>query len=70
MLVATKGGHTRTGSAWTLDGRPEYLREACVASAKRLGVEQIGLYQFHRPDPAVALRRQHRRPQGTCSTRG
>jgi aryl-alcohol dehydrogenase-like predicted oxidoreductase len=54
VLVATKGGHTRTGSAWTLDGRPEYLREACVASAQRLGVEQIGLYQFHRPDPRVA----------------
>jgi aryl-alcohol dehydrogenase-like predicted oxidoreductase len=53
VLVATKGGHTRTGSAWTLDGRPEYLRQACQASAKRLGVEQIGLYQFHRPDPAV-----------------
>ncbi|MBJ7355716.1 aldo/keto reductase [Nocardioides sp.] len=53
VLVATKGGHTRTGTAWTLDGRPEYLREACVASARRLGVEQIGLYQFHRPDPAV-----------------
>ena len=54
VLVATKGGHTRTGSAWTLDGRPEYLREAARASAERLGVEQIGLYQFHRPDPDVA----------------
>jgi aryl-alcohol dehydrogenase-like predicted oxidoreductase len=54
VLVATKGGHTRTGSAWTLDGRPAYLRAACVASAQRLGVEQIGLYQFHRPDPRVA----------------
>jgi aryl-alcohol dehydrogenase-like predicted oxidoreductase len=53
VLVATKGGHTRTGTAWTLNGRPEYLREACLASAQRLGVEQIGLYQFHRPDPAV-----------------
>ncbi|GAB3246412.1 aldo/keto reductase [Nocardioides dilutus] len=53
VLVATKGGHTRTGSAWTLNGRPDYLREACLASARRLGVEQIGLYQFHRPDPAV-----------------
>ena len=54
VLVATKGGHTRTGSDWTLNGRPDYLREACVASAQRLGVEQIGLYQFHRPDPQVA----------------
>jgi aryl-alcohol dehydrogenase-like predicted oxidoreductase len=53
VLVATKGGHTRTGSAWTRNGRPEYLRQACLASAQRLGVDQIGLYQFHRPDPAV-----------------
>ena len=53
VLVATKGGHTRTGREWTRDGRPEYLREAARASAKRLGVEQIGLYQFHRPDPDV-----------------
>lgn len=54
VLVATKGGHTRRGSDWELDGRPEYLREACLASLRRLGVEQIGLYQHHRPDPAVA----------------
>lgn len=53
VLVATKGGHIRPGGAWALDGRPEYLREACIASAQRLGVDQIGLYQFHRPDPAV-----------------
>jgi aryl-alcohol dehydrogenase-like predicted oxidoreductase len=53
VLVATKGGHTRPGGAWDLDGRPEYLRQACEASLKRLGVEAIGLYQFHRPDPKV-----------------
>lgn len=54
VLVATKGGHTRTeGGGWGLDGRPEHLREACEASLRRLGVESIGLYQFHRPDPAV-----------------
>lgn len=53
VLVATKGGHTRRGTEWELDGRPEYLREACLASLQRLGVEQIGLYQHHRPDPAV-----------------
>jgi aryl-alcohol dehydrogenase-like predicted oxidoreductase len=53
VLVATKGGHTRRGRDWELDGRPEYLREACLGSLKRLGVEQIGLYQHHRPDPAV-----------------
>ncbi len=53
VLVATKGGHTRSGQDWCLDGRPEYLRTACLASMRRLGVEQIGLYQHHRPDPAV-----------------
>ena len=53
VLVATKGGHTRRGTDWELDGRPAYLREACQASLSRLGVEQIGLYQHHRPDPSV-----------------
>ena len=53
VLVATKGGHTRHGTEWALDGRPAYLRPACVASLERLGGEPIGLYQHHRPDPAV-----------------
>jgi aryl-alcohol dehydrogenase-like predicted oxidoreductase len=53
VLVATKGGHTRPGGAWDLDGRPEHLRQACEASLAALGVEAIGLYQFHRPDPKV-----------------
>ena len=53
LLVATKGGHTRPGGSWDLDGRPEHLREACEASLRALGVEAIGLYQFHRPDPKV-----------------
>ncbi|GAB3661868.1 aldo/keto reductase [Glycomyces tarimensis] len=54
VLVATKGGHLRPGDgSWTRDGRPEYLKEAAKASANRLGVEAIGLYQFHRPDPNV-----------------
>jgi len=53
VLVATKGGHTRPGGEWDLDGRPEHLREACEASLRALGVEAIGLYQFHRPDPKV-----------------
>jgi len=53
VLVATKGGHTRRGSDWGLDGRPAYLRGACLASMKRLGVDQIELYQHHRPDPEV-----------------
>jgi aryl-alcohol dehydrogenase-like predicted oxidoreductase len=53
VLVATKGGHTRPGGEWNLDGRPEHLRQACEASLRALGVEAIGLYQFHRPDPKV-----------------
>jgi aryl-alcohol dehydrogenase-like predicted oxidoreductase len=54
VLVATKGGHLRPGDGrWTLNGSPDYLKQAAQASAKRLGVEAIGLYQFHRPDPSV-----------------
>ncbi|MFI6465830.1 aldo/keto reductase [Streptomyces sp. NPDC050538] len=54
VLVATKGGHLRPGDGrWTLNGSPAYLKEACEASLRRLGVEAIGLYQFHRPDPTV-----------------
>lgn len=54
VLVATKGGHLRPGDgSWTLDGSAAHLKEACEASLKRLGVEAIGLYQFHRPDPTV-----------------
>ena len=54
VLVATKGGHLRPGDgSWTLDGSPAHLREAAEASLKALGVDSIGLYQFHRPDPKV-----------------
>jgi aryl-alcohol dehydrogenase-like predicted oxidoreductase len=53
VLVATKGGHTRRGRDWELDGSPSYLRSACEASLRRLHVDAIGLYQFHRPDPAT-----------------
>src|SRR6476646_7895050 len=54
VLVATKGGHLRPGDgSWTLDGSPAHLKAACEASLRRLGVEAIGLYQFHRPDPTV-----------------
>jgi aryl-alcohol dehydrogenase-like predicted oxidoreductase len=53
VLVATKGGHTRPGGDWALDGRSEHLRGACEASLRALGVDAIGLYQFHRPDPKV-----------------
>ena len=54
VLVATKGGHLRPGGgAWTLDGTPAHIKAACEASLQRLGVDAIGLYQFHRPDPTV-----------------
>jgi aryl-alcohol dehydrogenase-like predicted oxidoreductase len=53
VLVATKGGYTRPGGAWKPDGRPERLRAACHASLVALGVERIGLYQLHAPDPRV-----------------
>lgn len=54
VFIATKGGHLRTeGGGWATDSRPEHLREAIEASLRRLGVDQIDLYQHHRPDPAV-----------------
>ena len=54
VLVATKGGHLRPGDgSWTVDGSPAHLREAAEASLKALGIDAIGLYQFHRPDPKV-----------------
>jgi aryl-alcohol dehydrogenase-like predicted oxidoreductase len=54
VVVATKGGHRRPGDgSWTVHGDPQYVKEACEASLKRLGVHAIGLYQYHRPDPKV-----------------
>ncbi len=54
VVVATKGGHLRPGDgSWTQNGDPSYLKQAAKASAQRLGVDAIGLYQFHRPDPRV-----------------
>ncbi|MDA0635824.1 aldo/keto reductase [Nonomuraea sp. MCN248] len=54
VLVATKGGHVRTpGGGWDVDGSPDHLKRACERSLKALGVDSIGLYQHHRPDPKV-----------------
>jgi aryl-alcohol dehydrogenase-like predicted oxidoreductase len=53
VIVATKGGHTRRGEAWELDGTPEHLRAACEASLRALETDRIDLYQYHRPDPDV-----------------
>ncbi|MEU2266310.1 aldo/keto reductase [Streptomyces olindensis] len=54
VLVATKGGRGRpAGGDWTVNGSPAHLKAAAEASRKRLGVEAIGLYQLHKPDPSV-----------------
>ena len=54
IVVATKAGLTRTGpSVWPPVGRPEYLRQCCEMSLRRLGVETIDLWQLHRIDPKV-----------------
>ena len=54
ILVATKAGLARTGpDRWIPLGRPEYLIQQALTSCRRLGVEQIGLWQLHRIDPKV-----------------
>jgi aryl-alcohol dehydrogenase-like predicted oxidoreductase len=53
VIVATKGGHTRRGQSWEVDGRPEHIRAACEASLRALETDRIDLYQYHRPDPRV-----------------
>ena len=56
LVIATKGGLVRPGpNRWDADGRPEHLRAACEGSLRRLRLDQIPLYQFHRPDPRVPL---------------
>ncbi len=53
LVIATKAGFDRSGpDRWTMNGRPEHLREACDGSLKRLMLERIDLYQLHRIDPA------------------
>lgn len=56
LVIATKGGLIRPGPGqWKPDGRPQHLREACEGSLRRLKLDQIPLYQFHRPDPRVPI---------------
>jgi pyridoxine 4-dehydrogenase len=59
VLIATKAGLTRTGpGVWPPVGRPEYLRQECEMSLRRLGVERIDLFQLHRIDPKVPAAEQ------------
>src|SRR6266540_2111026 len=53
IRIATKGGLRRPKGAWTNDGRPKHIREACEKSLRALETEQVFLYQYHAPDPAV-----------------
>src|SRR6202040_640691 len=56
LVIATKGGLKRPGpDRWEPNGSPEHLRTACEGSLQRLKLDQILLYQFHRPDPKVPL---------------
>ncbi len=56
LVIATKGGLVRPGPGrWDPDGRPEHLRQACEGSLRRLKLDRIPLYQFHRPDPKVPI---------------
>src|SRR5881398_2997763 len=55
LVIATKAGLTRPGPGkWVPCGRPDYLRQECEMSLRRLGVETIDLFQLHRVDPHVA----------------
>src|SRR5690348_8609532 len=56
VVLATKFGQTqRPGQSNGVDGRPEYVMQACEASLKRLGEDVIDLYYQHRVDPAVPV---------------
>ncbi len=59
LVIATKAGLTRQGPGqWAPVGRPEYLRQQCEMSLRRLGVDRIDLFQLHRIDPKVRAEEQ------------
>jgi pyridoxine 4-dehydrogenase len=59
VVIATKAGLVRTGpNAWAPVGRPEYLRQECEMSLRRLGLDRIDLFQLHRIDPKVPAEEQ------------
>lgn len=54
VKIATKAGFLRTGpNQWVACGRPEFLRQECELSLRRLGQESLDLFQLHRIDPTV-----------------
>ncbi|GAC1575153.1 MAG: aldo/keto reductase [Candidatus Dormibacteria bacterium] len=56
LVIATKAGLLRTGPGeWHPLGRPEYLRQQCEMSLRRLGLERVDLFQLHRIDPQVPV---------------
>jgi aryl-alcohol dehydrogenase-like predicted oxidoreductase len=56
LVIATKAGLVRPGpNRWVPNGRPEHLIAECEGSLRRLRLEQIPVFQFHRPDPKVPL---------------
>jgi aryl-alcohol dehydrogenase-like predicted oxidoreductase len=58
VFLATKFANVRTKEnpmAWSISGRPEYVKSACDASLKRLGINHIDLYYQHRVDPQVPI---------------
>jgi aryl-alcohol dehydrogenase-like predicted oxidoreductase len=59
LRIATKAGFVRTGpQEWIPVGRPEYLRQECMMSLRRLGLETIDLFQLHRIDEKVPREEQ------------
>src|SRR5262249_58597885 len=58
VFLATKFGNVRKKddpSYWVISGKPEYVRQACDASLKRLGIDHIDLYYQHRVDPLTPI---------------
>jgi aryl-alcohol dehydrogenase-like predicted oxidoreductase len=55
VILATKFGARTDNGSFRLDGGPEYAREACEASLRRLGIDCIDLYYLHRRDPKVPI---------------
>jgi aryl-alcohol dehydrogenase-like predicted oxidoreductase len=56
VVLTTKFGQVRTPEGrMTVNGRPDYVMQACDASLKRLGVDTIDLYYQHRVDPSVPI---------------